>query len=112
LIVNEAGLKMISFIEEKREELMKLCQQFNVKHLELFGSAVKGKNFHKDKSDIDFLVEFFPMAPVEHARCYFDMLESLQDMFRCDIDLLEVKAIKNPYLLDSINKNRSRIYAA
>jgi predicted nucleotidyltransferase len=48
----------------------------------------------------------------EHSKAYFALLEALQDMFVRPIDLVEIKAINNPYLMESINENRSSIYAA
>lgn len=103
---------MIKAIIEHKQELHNLCQKFNVKRLDVFGSALSEKTFVKHKSDIDFLVEFGPMEAVQHARSYFGLLQSLQDILSCRIDLIEIKAVQNPYFLNSINKNRSRIYAA
>jgi predicted nucleotidyltransferase len=103
---------MIELVKNNSKALTSLCERYNVKHLELFGSALTGKDFDPESSDIDFLVEFQPLEPVQHANCYFGLLEKLQDMFGRNIDLVEVKAINNPYLLESINKNRSEIYAA
>jgi len=103
---------MIDLVQNNREALVGLCEQYEVKHLELFGSALTEDSFDPQSSDIDFLVEFQPLEPVTHAKCYFGLLEKLQDMFGRNVDLVEVKAINNPYLLESINKNRSEIYAA
>jgi predicted nucleotidyltransferase len=103
---------MIKAIIEHKQKLQSLCQRFNVKSLDVFGSALSEKTFDKHKSDIDFLVEFEPMEAVQHAKSYFGLLQSLQDMLSCRIDLIEIKAVHNPYFLDSINKSRSQIYAA
>jgi len=103
---------MVPVIEENHETLVNLCKQYQVKRLELFGSALSKKRFDVEKSDLDFLVEFLPLKPGEHADTYFGMLEELQDLFQCHIDLVEIKAVKNPYFLESVNKNRKEIYAA
>jgi len=103
---------MIDLVNNQSESLVQLCQRYNVKRFELFGSALDEDSFNPRTSDIDFLIEFLPLEPITHARCYFDFLEKLQDMFGRNVDLIEVKAIKNPYLLESINKTRSEIYAA
>ena len=103
---------MIELVKNNSKAVAGLCERYNVKHLELFGSALTGTDFDPESSDIDFLVEFQPLEPVQHANCYFELLEKLQDMFGCNVDLVEVKAVNNPYLLESINKNRSEIYAA
>ena len=103
---------MISFIEENYESLKSLCKQYRVKRFEIFGSALTGEGFDAGKSDLDFLVEFLPLQPGEHADAYFGLLEALQDLFSRSIDLVETKAIRNPYFLESINQNRKEIYAA
>ncbi len=103
---------MISFIEENYESLKRLCKQYRVKRFEVFGSALTGDGFDPKNSDLDFLVEFLPLQPGEHADAYFGLLEALQDLFTRSIDLVETKAIRNPYFLESINQNRKEIYAA
>ncbi len=103
---------MISFIEENYESLKRLCKQYRVKRFEVFGSSLTGEGFDPENSDLDFLVEFLPLQPGEHANAYFGLLEALQDLFSRSIDLVETKAIRNPYFLESINQNRKEIYAA
>jgi hypothetical protein len=103
---------MIDLVNRHIEELKDMCRQYNVRQLELFGSAFTGENFDPQSSDIDFLVEFQPSDPPQHANNYFRFLEKLQDMFGCNIDLVERKAIKNPFLIDSIKNNKCQIYAA
>jgi len=102
---------MISFIEENYESLKRLCKKYRVKRFEVFGSALTGEGFDPENSDLDFLVEFLPLQPGEHANAYFGLLEALQDLFTRSIDLVETKAIRNPYFLESINQNRKEIYA-
>ena len=103
---------MIKAITQHQQDLHNLCRTFNVKTLDVFGSALSQKTFDAQRSDIDFLVEFERTEAVTHAKAYFGLLGALQDMFCRNIDLVEIKAVQNPYLLDSINKSRSRIYAA
>jgi len=102
---------MNHLIKNQRQHLTKLCQQFRVEKLELFGSALGMDNFDVEKSDIDFLVEFQPMEASAHAKAYFGLLEALINLFKRHVDLVETKAIKNPYLLDSINRSRRVLYA-
>ena len=103
---------MIGLIERQKERLCELCRIHHVRRLELFGSALDTSRFNQRTSDIDFIVEFELMTPVEHAKSYFALLEQLQDLFGLSIDLVEIKAVDNPYLLESINETRSPIYAA
>ena len=98
-------------IEAHREELTQLCNRFHVSRLELFGSAATGR-FEEGASDLDFLVDFAPMPPPEHAEAYFGLLEALQDLFQRPIDLVETGAIRNPYFKASVDETRVLLYAA
>ena len=103
---------MNRLIEDKREELNRVCARYHVRCLELFGSAATGQHFDTEKSDLDFLVEFLPLQPGEHFDTYFGLLESLQDLFERSVDLVMTRAIKNPYFLKSVNQTRTVLYAA
>jgi predicted nucleotidyltransferase len=46
----------------------------------------------------------------KYADNYYDLKFSLEDIFKKPVDLLEEKAIKNPYFLEAVNKNRRLIY--
>ena len=103
---------MIRLIEDNRETIKDLCTRYQVRRLELFGSALTGGSFHSEKSDIDFLVEFLPLKQGEYADAYFGLLEALEELFDRHVDLVMPGAIKNPYFLESVNKNRTVLYAA
>ena len=103
---------MIRLIEDNREELENLCVKYRVQRLELVGSALTGKNFDAEQSDLDFLVEFLPLKQGEYADAYFGLLEAFERLFDRHVDLVMPGAIKNPYFLESINMNRKVLYAA
>ena len=98
-------------VAERRQEIAELCRRYRVGRLELFGSAARGR-FDSDRSDVDFLVEFKPLAEGEHADAYFGLLESLQTLFARPVDLVMIRAIRNPYLLQAIERTRTLLYAA
>ena len=102
---------MNRLIEDNRDELNQLCQRFKVHRLELFGSAADG-SFEPATSDLDFLVEFLELQPGEHFDAYFGLLEALRDLFQRKIDLVETKAMRNPYFIRRVNESRTSIYAA
>jgi predicted nucleotidyltransferase len=79
--------------------------------LVLFGSSARD-DFDAEASDLDFLVEFEPMAPTEHADSYFGLLEDLEVLFERRIDLLEPEPIDNPYFWQSIERSRKVLYEA
>jgi predicted nucleotidyltransferase len=103
---------MISLIENNYEAIKDLCVKFRVRRLELFGSAIDDENFDPEESDLDFLVEFQPLKQGEYADAYFGLLEALETLFNRHVDLVMVRAIKNPYFLEAINKGRKVLYAA
>lgn len=103
---------MIAIIEQNLGALKKLCRRFHVRRLELIGSALASEEFNLKESDLDFLVEFQPLKPGEYADTYFGLLEALENLFARHVDLVMVRAVKNPYFLESINKNRKVLYAA
>ena len=98
----------MDIIQQNINQLQNLCRQFHVLRLYLFGSALT-RDFNPE-SDIDFLVDFDKVDMYEYADNFFDFKYSLQDLFHRDIDLLESKAVTNPYLKNSIDRTKQLIY--
>ena len=88
---------MIPSIEEHRAELADLCRRHRVLRLALFGSATRD-DFDPQRSDFDFLVDFEPLPPGEHADSYFGLLEALESLLGRPVDLVESSTLRNPYL--------------
>ena len=101
---------MNALIEANRDALNQLCRRYQVRRLELFGSAV-AERFEHHRSDLDFLVDFESLPPGKHARAYFGLLESLEELFQRPIDLVEARAIRNPYFKSSVEQTRVLLYA-
>ncbi|HEY4210290.1 MAG TPA: nucleotidyltransferase domain-containing protein [Steroidobacteraceae bacterium] len=102
---------MIREVESAQLQLAELCRRHNVRRLEIFGSAT-GSSFDSRRSDLDFVVEFGPFPAGGYSEHYFALLEDLKQLFNRPIDLLVGRAIRNPYLLESINRSRELLYAA
>ena len=102
---------MQPFIEAQREELRELCRRFQVRRLELFGSAAGGA-FEPETSDLDFLVEFEELDPPAYAEAYFGLKESLSARYHRPVDLVVPTAVQNPYFLRGIERHRALLYAA
>ncbi|MEJ7655165.1 MAG: nucleotidyltransferase domain-containing protein [Chloroflexia bacterium] len=77
----------------------------------LFGSALRD-DFDPGRSDLDFCVEFQHMTLHEHAESYCGLLEDLEELFARRVDLVEVGAVRNPYLRRSIEEEQETLYAA
>jgi len=100
---------VIGLLEEKHEDMVRLCEKYRVKRFEVFGSAANG-DFDPDRSDLDFLVEYQDLAPGEHADAYLNLLIALEDLFGRSVDLVESRAIRNPYFKRAVNKSRTLVY--
>ena len=97
-------------LESYIEQINRLCENHKVKQLYAFGSVLE-KRF-SETSDIDLLVDFQSSDPIDYAENYFALKFSLQDLLDRPIDLLEQRAIRNKYLLQSINESKRLIYEA
>lgn len=102
-LVNGLGL-----INRVLPELRKICEQFHIQKLELFGSALKGP--FSQKSDVDFLVSFNPIPLEDYFENYINLKISLEKLLDRKIDLLEEQTLKNPYLIESIKNNHLKVY--
>ncbi len=90
------------------DDIQQLCSRHKVKRLYAFGSVLTDN--YNENSDIDFIVDFEPIDVAQYADNYYDLKFSLEDIFNKPVDLLEEKAIKNPYFRQVINKQRRLIY--
>jgi predicted nucleotidyltransferase len=67
-------------------------------------------NKFSEKSDVDLIVSFKEMELLRYADNYFDFKFSLENILQRPVDLLEEKAIRNPYFKQSIDKQKKLIY--
>jgi predicted nucleotidyltransferase len=95
-------------IQKNIDKIRSLCERHGVLNLFVFGSVLS-KNFTK-KSDIDFIVNFSEVDLYDYATNYFDFKEALEKLLKRKVDLLEDKAINNPYLRQSIDNSKQLIY--
>ncbi len=102
---------MHAAIADKKDKLAELCRRYDVVRLEVFGSAARGADFDPATSDADFLVEFDPVSNLRPFHRRFDLAEALREALGCPVDLLETRAIGNPYLRAAIDKSRELVYA-
>ena len=101
---------MNRLVEEKRDEIERLCRRHGVRRIELFGSAT-GPDFDPAHSDLDFLVTFQELEFNQYADAYFGLLEDLQTLLQRPVDLVVASAIQNPYFLESVESSRTLVYA-
>jgi uncharacterized protein len=97
-------------ISQYLDQIIALCHGNHVKELAVFGSVLTSN--YSENSDIDLIVEFEQLEPLQYADCYFRLKFALEDLFHRPVDLLERKALRNPFLLSEIESKKQLLYAA
>jgi uncharacterized protein len=98
----------MGLMETYKKQIQKLCENYKVKTLYSFGS-VNTNRFSKE-SDVDLVVDFKIDDPYEYTDNYFGLKFELEKILNRQIDLLESKAIKNPFLKENIDKSKVLLY--
>jgi len=100
---------MVREILENIAPIEALDKKYGVVSLFLFGSAARHATLTEVR-DLDFLVQFQAMPPVEYAHSYFGFAEDLEALFNTRVDLVETRMIENPYLLESIEATKVLLF--
>ena len=88
-------------ISNRIGKIRNLCNQHSVRSLFAFGSVTN--NRFKADSDIDLVVDIDATDPIEYTDHYFELKFQLEQILQRKIDLLELKAIRNPFLKQEID---------
>ena len=94
-------------LEEIKKVAGPACRKFKVKRLDLFGSLARGEG--TAQSDVDLLVEF-EEPDVNPSMRFFGLLHHLEDVLGCEVDLLTVSSLRNPFFCRRVLKARKNIY--
>lgn len=107
---------MVEIVENNIPLIIELCKKHKLKSLYLFGSAADSKDFNEE-SDVDFLYEYdlknypdWDKGDFDIVANFFSLKEQLEEMLGRKVDLIPNK-LKNPYLINSIDKSKKLIYA-
>lgn len=102
---------MIDLVYNQTERLASIFKEHHVQQAYLFGSATSSD--FSSASDIDILVNFSDdINLLDYADNYFDLKDKLEVLFGRNVDLVSSRSLKNPVLIESINKSKMRLYAA
>jgi predicted nucleotidyltransferase len=107
VLLNRNFYKM-NLIEEHNKDILNLCKAHKVKSLYAFGSVLTDK--FNNESDVDLIVDFENLDVLDYGDNYYNLKFSLENILKRSIDLLEEKAIKNPYFRKTLNQNKVLIY--
>lgn len=89
-------------------QINQLCIDHDVNSLFAFGSVVTNKL--KAESDIDLIVDIDSKDPIDYSDNYFALKIQLEQILNRHVDLLEDKAIKNPFLKRQIDTTKVLVY--
>ena len=100
---------MNGLIEQQRDAIRALCQQYGVRHLDLFGSAAPVA-FDAATSDLDFVATFADTRSPGYADRYLGFAEALETLFGRPVDVITERSIRNPYFRQAVEASRQPIY--
>lgn len=92
-----------------RSKIDDICKALAIKRLDLVGSAARD-DFCPVGSDIDVLIEFEGHTDLFHR--YFELKARLESLFGRKVDVIQAKAVKNPYVRETIERDRILVYGA
>lgn len=98
-------------IAQHRQGISEICQRYRIRRLDVFGSAAGAGDFDPAMSDADFLVEFAAGEQPGLSE-YFSLKHALEELLGRAVDLVEPGALRNPYVIRSIDRNREPVYGA
>lgn len=90
------------------EQIKEICELNNVSALFAFGSVTS--NMFDSESDIDLIVEIDDNDPISYSDKYFNLKFQLEKILNRQIDLLELKAVRNRFLKREIDRTKVQIY--
>jgi len=95
-------------LSKYHEQIKRLCSAHGVKSLFAFGSVLTDR--FGPESDIDLLVDISTSDPIQYAENYFFLKDELERLFNRKVDLLETRALRNPFLKLQIEKTQVLLY--
>jgi predicted nucleotidyltransferase len=98
-------------IENNINQLNEICKSFDVKRLYVFGSLSTNK-FDENTSDIDLIVEFGQMDPIQKGERLINIWNEFEELFGKKVDLISRTKVRNPYLQIGIDATKQLIYEA
>ena len=98
----------MKIITENIDRITEICRNHQVKNLYVFGSVLTDR--FSETSDIDFVVEFEQLPPLEYMDNYFAVRFGLEDLFDRKVDLLEMQTIDNPIFKEVLDRTKELIY--
>lgn len=87
---------MLKVLADRAADIARLCEEYEVEHLRLFGSALTAE-FDPERSDVDLLVDFLP-SHERMLRAFFALKQGLECIIGFPVDRVEARNLRNPYI--------------
>ena len=101
------GDNLIVKLEDIKKAALPACREFDVRRLDAFGSIARDTT--NASSDVDLLVEFREPSR-SPAKRFFGLLHQLEDTLGCEVDLLTMASLRNPYFRARVLRERIPVY--
>jgi predicted nucleotidyltransferase len=101
---------MVDLVSENLDRIRAVCLRRGVSFLELVGSAAR-EDFDPSRSAIDVLIDFPDQTP-DLFGAYMGLREDLGEILGRPVDVITLRGIRNPLLLESLRRDAVRLYAA
>ncbi|MCY4195786.1 MAG: nucleotidyltransferase domain-containing protein [Rhodobacteraceae bacterium] len=98
-------------IESRKKEIAELCRKYQIRQLEVFGSAAREHDFDPESSDFDFIVDYIPVDGGSTLRRVMGFRRELASVMGCKVDVMDKGARCDPYFMVLVNRDRKTIYA-
>lgn len=98
----------MNLIYDNIQNLYALCRKYKVKSMYVFGSILTPR--FNDESDVDLLVKFEPeINHTNYSDNYFDLWDSLKELFGREVDLVDEVTLSNPYFIKEVERTKTLI---
>ena len=101
---------MIDLVAKNLHLIRAACQHHGVSFMELVGSAAR-EDFDPSRSDIDVLVDF-PDGMPDLFGSFMGLREDLAAILARPVDVITIRGVRNPLLLESLRRDAILLYAA
>jgi putative addiction module CopG family antidote len=92
----------------QHDQVQRLCEQYGVRRLAIFGSAL-GADF-SPTSDIDLVADFDELGVPSSVDQYFGFKSGLESLFERPVDLVELGAMPESRLKRHIQQTQQLVY--
>jgi len=107
----EIGTRSVPLSNPQLAAIALACRQHRVARLHAFGSLLR-PDYRPGERDIDLLVEFLPLQPVDLADAYFGLEHQLNEQLGSTVDLVMADAVRNLIVRADIEASKRLIYEA